>query len=56
LNIDRERLEQITGPGSYNLGTELGAAKPPSHFHKKTVQEKLMGIDVSGIQTSKMTN
>jgi len=29
LNIDRERLEQTTGPGSYNLGTGPGAAKPP---------------------------
>lgn len=46
LNIDKERLQQVTAPGTYNVPSEFTTKDPYQVFKKKSANEKLrkMGI------------
>lgn len=46
LNIDRERLQQVTAPGTYDLPSDFSTKDPYQVFKKKSANEKLrkMGI------------
>ena len=46
LNIDKERLQQVTAPGTYNVPSEFTTKDPYQVYKKKSANEKLrkMGI------------
>lgn len=45
MNISKERIQQTTAPGSYNIVSEIGKKKDPNDmFKKKSANERLKDI------------